>query len=402
MSTRMLDLPGMNLRPPPAPEPRQRSLLMVTTVPVTLKAFLLPLARHFRSQGWRVDAMAREVSGSPECLGAFDRCWDVSWSRNPLDPRNLFGAVRTLREVVARERYDLVHVHTPVAGFVTRLALRNRAGAPRVVYTAHGFHFYRGGPALRNAVFRKLEKMAGRWTDSLVVMNREDEAAARVHGIVPPGRLHYMDGIGVDTTVYRPGAIPASDVARLREELKIPSTADLFVMIAELIPRKRPADVLEALARMTNRRAHLLVAGTGPLQEDLERLARERAIADRVHFLGFRRDVPLLLRASRAMILASEHEGLPRSVMEGMCMETPVIGSRIRGIIDLLEDGCGLLVDKGDPAGLARAMESILAHPDRARAMVLRARSKMNRYDVRNILRLHEELYRDALAPQAS
>ena len=83
-------------------------------------------------------------------------------------------------------------------------------------------------------------------------------------------------------------------------------------------------------------------------------------------------------------------------------METPVIGSRIRGIVDLLEDGCGLLVDKGDAAGLGRAMDSILEHPDRARAMALRARAKMNRYDLRNILRLHEDLYREALAAQAS
>ena len=99
------------------------SLLCVTTVPVSLCAFLLPFAYHFRAQGWRVDAMAQGISTSAECLQAFDRVWEVEWSRNPLKPQNLIVAPRQIQEVVAQEGYDLVHVHTPVAAFVTRYAL---------------------------------------------------------------------------------------------------------------------------------------------------------------------------------------------------------------------------------------------------------------------------------------
>ena len=379
---------------------RRPSLLMVTTVPATLKAFLIPLAAHFRKLGWRVDAMARDLTSSPECVAAFDHCRDITWSRNPLDPRNLLQAVKTVRRAVEEGAYDIVHVHTPVAGFVTRLALRNRApgAGPRVVYTAHGFHFYRGGSVVKNAIFRTLERLAGRWTDALVVINKEDDEAARYLGIVPPGRQRFMPGIGVDTSHYRPGAIPSGDVLRLRDELGLPPASEPFLMVAELIARKRHADVLNALARLSTRNAVLLVAGIGPLEGELRRMAAALGVGDRVRFLGYRRDIPTLLRASRALILASEHEGLPRSVMEAMCMETPVIGVRIRGIEDLLEDECGLLVEKGDPTGLARAMAQVLDEPEGTRALALRARAKMNQYDLGNILALHEALYSDVMS----
>jgi glycosyltransferase involved in cell wall biosynthesis len=375
----------------------QPSLLMVTTIPETLQAFLIPLARHFRRLGWRVDAMARNVTHSPECAAAFHRCRDISWSRNPLDPRHLFRATEMVRTAVVEGNYDIVHVHTPVAGFVTRLALRNRKAeaGPRVVYTAHGFHFYRGGPFLRNAVFRGLEKMAGHWTDALVVMNHEDDEAARSLKIVAADRVRFMPGIGVETAQYRRDSVLPEDVRRLREELKLPSNDDLFLMIAELIPRKRHEDVLHAFARLPGRHTRLLLAGTGPLLEDLRRQATDLKIQDRVHFLGFRRDIPVLLGASRALILASEHEGLPRSVMEAMCMETPVIGVRIRGIEDLLEGDCGFLVEKGDRDGLASAMKQVRDDPKEALDRAARARAKMARYDLKNILELHEALYRD-------
>lgn len=375
------------------------SLLMVSTVPETLETSLIPIARHFRIQGWRVDAMARDVNQSAACVSAFHRCRSIPWSRNPLDPRNLFRAARIVRDLIEQGAYDIVHVHTAVAGFVTRLALRRRKAAvrPRVIYTAHGFHFYRGGSFWRNLVFRSLEKAAGRWTDALVVMNREDEEAARSFEIVPSGRIRFMPGTGLDTARYRPRAVLPEDVAKLRSELRLPPTEALFLMVAEFTPPKRHEDVLHALSRLSTRHAHLLLAGTGPLQEGLRDLATELGIQDRVHFLGFRRDIPVLLRASRALLLASEQEGLPRSVTEAMCMETPVIGVRVRGIEDLLEDECGLMIEKGDRSGLAWAMGQVLDDPEGARDMALRAREKVERYDLTNIVQLHESLYRELL-----
>jgi glycosyltransferase involved in cell wall biosynthesis len=130
----------------------------------------------------------------------------------------------------------------------------------------------------------------------------------------------------------------------------------------------------------------------------MKRLAARLGIGDRVHFLGERRDIAALIRASVATVLPSRREGLPRSVMESLSLGVPVIGSDIRGTRDLLADGCGLLVRIGDIEGFAGAMNWVLEHPDEARAMGRRGLAEMEKYDVSCIVRLHEAVYRDSAA----
>lgn len=372
-------------------------LLMVTTVSSTLRAFLLPFAYHFRKLGWRVDAMAQGVSASAECLQAFDRVWEVEWSRNPLDPRNLLVAPRVIQEVMAQEHYNLVHVHTPVAAFATRYALKDlrKQGKCKVIYTAHGFHFHPGGKPLKNAAFLTLEKLAGPWTDYLVTINREDESAALRYRILPSQKVRYMPGIGVDLDYYNPDAVSQTEVARVRQELGISGETPLFLSVAEFIPRKHHRDVIQAFAKL-NRPIHLAFAGRGPLMEEMRLLASELGVKDRVHFLGRRDDVPTLMRASLATVLVSEQEGLPRSVMESLSLEIPAIGSKIRGTQELLEGGCGLLVEVGDTEALAQAMARMLDCPEDVRKMGKQGRELMATYDLRQIVKLHEQLYAEA------
>lgn len=377
----------------------QPALLMVSTVATTLGCFLLPFGHHFRRKGWRVDAMASGVLGSAELKEAYDRLWEIRWTRNPLDPRNLTAAMRTVREVVRGQKYDIVHVHTPVAAFVTRCALRNmrREGKPKVVYTAHGFHFHRGGGMMRNYLFRTLERIAGRWTDYLVVINREDAEAAHRYRIVPADRIEAMPGIGVDLQNYGPSSAPSERIAGLRRELGLDPDDALFTVVAEFTARKRHRDILFAFQRLARPNTHLALAGDGPLRRSMEVLAGELGITGRVHFLGFRRDVPVLMRAAAAVLLASQQEGLPRCVMESMCLQTPVIGTRIRGTEELLEDGCGLTVEVGDRDGLAQAMAWILDHPQLSGEMAERAWRRMHDYQIGEILKRHEALYEQAL-----
>ncbi len=379
------------------------SLLMITTVPSTLKAFLLPFAHHFRAQGWRVDAMACGVSESRECLRAFDRVWDIEWSRNPLDPRNLLAAPRSIQEVMEQRQYDLVHVHTPVAAFVSRYALKNwqKQPKPQVIYTAHGFHFHQGGKLLKNAVFLGLEKLAGCWTDYLVVINGEDEEAAKRHRLISPKRIRYMPGVGVDLQYYSPDATSEVEVERVRRELGLAQGTSLLLSVAEFIPRKRPQDILRAFAYLARSEACLAFAGDGPLMDQMQQLAMELGVKNQVRFLGSRKDIPTLMHAAVATVLASEQEGLPRCVMESMCLETPVIGTDIRGTRDLLAEGCGLLVKVGDVEGLAGAITWILDHPLEARIMGKHGRERIADYDLRHIIKLHETLYAQAISAKS-
>lgn len=371
------------------------SLLIITTIPATLCAFLLPFAARFRAAGWRVDAMACGISDNAECLQAFDRVWDVEWSRNPLDVRNFLVAPRVIREVVKTEQYDIIHVHTPVAAFVARYALKDlkKQRKFQVIYTAHGFHFHPLGKPLKNAVFLNLEKLAGPWTDYLVTINREDESAAKRYKILPPERVRYMPGIGVDLDRYSPNAVSEADVEQVRHEMGLNGENKLFLSAIEFIPRKHPQDVLKAFAKLARPDVHLAFAGDGPMLAQMQQLASDFGTKNQVHFLGHRRDVPTLMRASVATLLASEQEGLPRSVMESLSLEIPAIGTDIRGTRDLLEGGCGLLVKLGDIDGLAQAMAWVLDRPVAAREMAQRGRKSILAYELQNILKQYEALY---------
>jgi len=378
-----------------------KRLLMVATVSSVFRDFLFPFAHHFRSQGWEVDAMASKISACPRCIKTFDRVWDVEFSRNPLDLKNLFLAPQIIREVVAKEQYDIVHVHTPIAAFVTRYTLNDlrKQNKTKVIYTAHGFHFYSGGSTVKNALFLNLEKLAGPWTDYLVVINHDDEQAAERFGVIPPERICYMPGIGVEPNYYNRNKISEADILQLRQELGLTPNNTIFLAIAEFTLNKRHRDMVSALAHLGRPEIHLVIAGYGPkpLMDATKELAIELGVEKQVHLLGYRQDIPTLICASVATLLVSEREGLPRCIMESFCLDTPVIGTDIRGIRDLLAEDRGLLVQVGDIEAIAAAMTWILDHPQESKMMGNRGREHMSVYDLQNILKLHENLYAKAL-----
>jgi glycosyltransferase involved in cell wall biosynthesis len=371
-------------------------LLVVTTVPITIRSFLLPLIEHCQSLGWQVDGMAQGIEGDRDCVETCDRIYDIQWSRNVFDPRNLWVGVSRVKQVVAQEDYDLVHVHTPIAAFVTRYALRNNRKT-KVIYTAHGFHFYRGGNALKNFIFLSLEKLAGAWTDYLITINREDETAAKKYNFLTADRIYYTRGIGVDTDYYASGRVDPANLLEVRQQLNLANSDTLLLCIAEFTPRKRHQDLLNALAKVANPQVHLALAGEGSIQPKMAELATLLGIAKQVHFLGYRQDIPTLIQAANAVLLVSQQEGLPRSIMEAMCLNTPVIGSNIRGTQDLLSNGCGLLVPLGDTNALAQAMSQIVEDPESLAVMASKARTKIASYDLKKILQQYSEIYQLAL-----
>lgn len=372
-----------------------RRLLIVASVPDTLNAFLLPYAAHYRARGWRVDAAARGAPDAPSVVAAFDAVHHVPWSRSPTDRANLTEAVRMLRALVEREDYDLVHVHDPIAAFVTRFALRGlrRTTGVRVVYTAHGFHFFKGNAPHRNALFFGIEVLASRWTDAQVVINREDEAAASRWPFASRARVTYMPGIGVDTSRYDPAAVADADVARVRAELGLAPEQPLVTMLAEFNPGKRHRDLVAALALADRPQLVLALAGVGPLEDAVRAQAEALGVGDRVRLLGYRSDVPALLRASVALALPSEREGLPRSIMEGSCLERPVIATRVRGVTELVTPDTGLLVQVGDVDALAAALQRVVDDPEGAAALGRAGREAMRAFDLRPVLAAHDALY---------
>ncbi|MBE9028698.1 glycosyltransferase [filamentous cyanobacterium LEGE 11480] len=381
-----------------------KKLLIITTIPESLEAFFLHFARHFQRLGWQVDGMANKASQHPDCIDAFNRVWDIEISRNPLALSNFLTAPKQIRQAYLAEQYDLVLMSTPTASFIGRYALNQfrRQGRVKVIYTAQGFHFYKGASWLRNLAFLSLEKIAAPWTDYIVTVNQEDEQSARQHQLAAATKIRRIPGTGVDLDRFSRGRIKPHEIAAVRLEMGIPQDVPMLLSLAEFIPRKRHWDVLRAFALVPQSTAHLVLAGDGPLEGAMRQLADQLGIGDRVHFIGFRRDAPRLIQAATATILMSAQEGLPNCVMESMYLNVPVIGSNIRGTQDLLQQGCGLLVEVGDVATLSQAMYRVMTQPDLRQQIAQQAQARLGAYDRANVLATYEALYNEALNDQSN
>ncbi len=233
------------------------------------------------------------------------------------------------------------------------------------------------------------------------MVNREDEEAAKRYRIVPSERVRRIPGTGLNVHRFNRNAIPEAEIMRLRQELGLLPETPLLLSVAELIKRKRPQDILRAFARLSRPEACLAFAGEGQMMKQMQQLASQLGVENQVRFLGTRRDIPTLICASVATVLVSEQEGLPNCVMESMCMETPAIGTDIRGTRDLLEGNCGLLIKVGDVEALVGAMAWILDNPEAARIMGKQGRSRIADYEVSHILKEYEALYAEAMLAES-
>lgn len=356
---------------------------------------MLPFAEHFRKLGWKVDAMARDVQSCAICTSTFDTVKDILWTRNPLDLRLLTKATAKVKLVVESGNYDIVHVHTPIAAFITRFALRNSnpETRPTIIYTAHGFHFHRNGQSLFNRLFLTLEKRAARWTDVLITINHEDYLAAVENKLLAKENVYLSPGIGIDPFIYKKPASGSS----IKCELNLPDNAVLLLCISEFTKNKRHPDQIRALKELNRKDVHLLLAGVGKTMPSVQKLAIDLELKNQVHFLEFRDDIPALIREAQAVLLTSQREGFPRSVLEAFSGGTPVIGTTARGTKDLLENQCGLLVPIGDVNSLATAIATILADQQLVSELTRNATDKLRNYTLDEVLAIHTTIYSDAL-----
>ncbi len=376
-------------------------VLQVATVAVTIRAFLLPLVERLSAKGFTVDVLAHGASGVlGQASPPIRKVFDAPWTRRPWAVGSMVKGVATVRSCINGGSYDLVHVHTPIAAFLTRWALRDRRSraATKVIYTVHGFHFFSGGPCLQNASYLLLERLAGRWTDRLVVMNEEDLDAVQRYRIVPRDKVAFIPGVGIDLEFFSPSNVNSESVATIRKRLGLAERDSLFTVVSEFNAGKRHQDVLQALSIMRRPHAHVAFAGDGPLRSWCEQVAQRLGLTLQVHFLGFVNDVRPLIRASTATLLPSEREGLSRAAMESLALEIPVIGSAARGVRDVVGNN-GVIVPVGDHQRLAEAMAWVMDNQPRAAAMGRAGRSSLKErgMDLASVLAAYERLYDEVL-----
>lgn len=302
-----------------------------------------------RSQATRKDIVEDEEKYNVKLLHS-----DIA--RNPFAFRQNYKAYKQLIKIIREHEIDYIHCNTPVGGLLGRL-VGKKCKVKKVIYQAHGFHFYKGAPLKNWLLYYPVEKWLARYTDALITINREDyELAKRKMKLRNGGKVYYVPGVGVDLEKFSKTTI---DKKAKRRELGIPDDAALLLSVGELNHNKNHETVIRAIADMN---VYYIIAGQGELHQHLEDLIDSLNLRDRVKLLGFRRDVKELYEAADIFVFPSFREGLSVSVMEAMASGLPCVASKIRGNTDLLENtGGGFLCDPHDASDFAEKIELLAA-----------------------------------------
>lgn len=310
-------------------------ILFVATIFKHFRAFHLPYIEWFKQQGWQVDAMA----AGDDVLENVHQSYNVPISRSPFSLSNIV-AVRTARSIIEREKYDIVYCHTAMGAVLARLAAKKsrKKNGTKVIYVAHGFHFFKGGPRKSWLMYYPMEKFLSRYTDAIVTINEEDYQLVNTHGFKNID-TYKIPGIGINTSrLIRADGLTKS---KLRSEFGYKDNDFILIYIAEYIERKNHRFIIEALPRLIEKIPSIKVmfAGRGRLMDDMKQFSVELGVDRHIDFLGFRPDIGKCITVADIGISSSRQEGLGINIAEEMYEGLPVIATEDRGHRELVING---------------------------------------------------------------
>ena len=360
-------------------------ILYVATVLSHICQFHLPYLQMLQEQGHEIHVAAHDNLAVKNGLQLkyTDRHIEIPFERSPFDPRNI-KAYRMLKALLDREHYDLIVCNTPVGGVLTRLAAgKCRKKGTRVVYIAHGFHFYKGASKKNWLLFYPLEKTLARLCDVVVTINEEDYALAKKQF---PGKVAHIHGIGVREDRFHPASV--EEQADMRRAEGLSDEEYVVLCTGELNENKNQKTLISAAALLKNKIPNLkvLLAGNGPKEHDLREQIAAEGLEDVVKLLGYRTDLERLVPAVDVVASCSKREGLPLNIVEAMLCKKPVVASVNRGNAELVEDGVtGYLVSPEDAVQYSERILSLLQSPLTAEQMGKRGCEAAKPYTVNSV-----------------
>ncbi len=369
---------------------KRKVLLVATVVKIHVNVFHIPCLKMFQEQGWETWVCSRNDYDNPkECVIPYcDHYVDIPFERNPLKPGNV-KAYKMLREIIEKEQFDLIYCHTPVGAMLARLAgISARKKGTKVIYMAHGFHFYNGAPLLNWMIYYPAEKFLSRFTDGLITINQEDyRRAQKFHA----GKTILIPGVGIDLDKFQKKEPTRQEI---RNKLGIPDGKIILMSVGELTKRKNHMVVIDALARLKEYDILYVICGDGPMKARLRAKAEELGVRDRVKLLGFRKDIAELHKAADIFVFPSLQEGLPVAVMEAMASGLPIVASKIRGNEDLISNNQGgYLVNPMDSEQVAKAIEKMIQNPKKREKMEKRNLEIIAKYGQETVLQKMDEFF---------
>ncbi len=360
-------------------------------VDFTLKHLLLPLVDGMQSKGWNITSVCSDGKYITEMLQQGYRHFPISISRNISHFSSHVRTIWQLYKFFRRERFDVLHVHTPIAALLGRVAGR-LARVPLIVYTAHGFYFHDEMPKFKYRFYVLLEKLSGRWTDMLFTQSSEDALVAVAEGIADRANVLEI-GNGVNAELFNPA--DSTQKTRVRMTLGIPEDACVVGVVSRLVREKGLVEFLEAAAELNKAfpKVYFLLVGERLSSDhdasiDQELQAAQKQLGSRLVAVGYRADVADLLGAMDIFCLPSYREGMPRSIIEAMMMALPVVATNIRGSREeVVAEETGLLVPIRSPAALVQSLGRLITDPELTRRMGKSGRQRaLELYDERRVV----------------
>lgn len=336
-------------------------VLLTATVQSHICQFHRPLVEVLHEHSCEVHVAARDNLAEKNGLKLdfVDKIFDVPFARSPKSKDNI-KAYKQLKKIIDGGHYDVVHCNTPMGGIVTRLAARKaRKQGTKVIYTAHGFHFYKGAPKKNWIVFYPIEKFFSMLTDILVTITREDYKLAKKKFYCQVEHIH---GVGVNEARYFP--VGVVEQQKLRKELGFTPDQKIILCIGELLPNKNQQMAIRMMPQVTKKfpDAMLLLAGNGPEKENLENLISELDMEQNIKLLGYCIYLEEYQRIADVLVACSKREGLPLNLVEAMLTGNPVVASVNRGHRELIHDGeNGYLVNNNEEM-IKRVSELLADH----------------------------------------
>lgn len=365
-----------------------RKLLIVANVSKEhIRKFHIPVIRHMKSQGWQVDVACRLDAPVPEC----DHAFDLPCDRNPFSG-GITKSIRILKNILKQESYDFILCNTITGGLIGRIAAKPfRKKGLKVLYLNHGLHFFKGAPLSRWALGYPLEKALAPLTDVLIAINGADLEMATKHlAISDVERIH---GIGVNLHRFRNYLPTGEDSALLKKSLGITPGDRVITYVAEIIPNKNQQMLLNMfqIVHQADPNTKLLLVGPEHDGGSIRQLANRYGLTDSVLMLGWREDIPALLKLSDIYVASSKSEGLGINLIEAMACNLPVVAAKNRGHCEIIRHGVnGFLVDQNDFQDMASHVIRLLNDQNLKEATVTQAQSDISKYEIESVL---TELY---------
>lgn len=275
--------------------------------------------------------------------------------------KNAKGLIQ-LSELIRRENITLIHCHNPVGGMLGRLAGYVSKRKPYVIYTSHGFHFFKGAPKLYWLIFYPIERFLARFTDMIITINKEDYKKACSFRLRKGGHVELLHGVGLDTNRFHPMPKLRNEV---REELGIPDSAFHIVTAAELNNNKNHIVVLEAIRSLDDEDIYYSICGRGAKTLELQTFIEESGLSDNIKLLGYRNDMERILQSADIFAFPSKREGFGMAAVEALGCGVPVIAADNRGTREYMRSGAnGIVCKANEVSAFEKAIKTLKDNPD--------------------------------------